>query len=830
MHEGTVRDQPRTQVIIKRPRLTKLLDESGARITLLLAPAGYGKTTLAREWTREQEQVGWYAGGPAMIDVAGLSVGLAEVLAAMGEPPRPDMVERVRILASRGHDARGLAKAVSGGAPGGDWLLVIDDYHHALASAEAEAFVEELVRLTELRLLITSRERPGWLAARSVVYGEAAVVEMDALAFTDDEAREVLGRGGEEIVTEARGWPAVIGLAAMRGGANVQSGLAPDDLYRFFAEDLFRSASPQLREAMFLLALAGVDGARALLGRSHRELVAEAAERGFLTGEHQTVHPLLRGFLLAKLRELDDEKVQAAVASAVGYLAGQHRWDDCLFVLAQFPEDELILESLKRGLGEVLDSGRLVTVSRWLELAEERRLQDPVFLLAEAEIALRQRETRKAQALGERAGALLRGDLSARGYLVAARATHLGDASSETRRLCEQALDEATSDSTRTDALWIAFTRAIEESDSDAEVIIKRLHDLDEAHADNEARLQIAEAILLCESGRVRDSVVQLELAKELVSRSSDPFVRTNFMHRLAYGYLLSAQYEQAVSATADTIMEGREAGLQFVIDYDLGQQAAAYVGMRRLRQAQRAIDELRRRSSAASHFVVTNLILQRVRLAIAAGDQKRAMTLLAAQPVDGERPAFRGEARGYKAILYAAGGDVDAALDIIEGDDRAFDFAESRALKDVALAIVATHRGAEAFDIIEILGPLIRSGDADAVVTGYRAFPRLAQQAIGTDLHVSMTDLLARSRDFDIARAAGLKVHRETRPRELLSAREQEVYDLLVQGRSNLEIAKTLFISVSTTKVHVRHIFEKLGVHSRAEAARVASLDEEFS
>jgi DNA-binding NarL/FixJ family response regulator len=74
------------------------------------------------------------------------------------------------------------------------------------------------------------------------------------------------------------------------------------------------------------------------------------------------------------------------------------------------------------------------------------------------------------------------------------------------------------------------------------------------------------------------------------------------------------------------------------------------------------------------------------------------------------------------------------------------------------------------------------------------------------------------------------LKVHRETRPRELLSAREQEVYDLLVQGRSNLEIAKTLFISVSTTKVHVRHIFEKLGVHSRAEAARVASLDEEFS
>ena len=37
--------------IIERPRLTKLLDGADARIILLVAPAGYGKTTLAREWT-----------------------------------------------------------------------------------------------------------------------------------------------------------------------------------------------------------------------------------------------------------------------------------------------------------------------------------------------------------------------------------------------------------------------------------------------------------------------------------------------------------------------------------------------------------------------------------------------------------------------------------------------------------------------------------------------------------------------------------------------------------------------------------------------------------
>ena len=55
------------------------------------------------------------------------------------------------------------------------------------------------------------------------------------------------------------------------------------------------------------------------------------------------------------------------------------------------------------------------------------------------------------------------------------------------------------------------------------------------------------------------------------------------------------------------------------------------------------------------------------------------------------------------------------------------------------------------------------------------------------------------------------------------LSAREIEVLALLVEGLSNDEIAEQLVISPSTVKSHVRHIYSKLQVANRAEAASVA-------
>jgi len=55
------------------------------------------------------------------------------------------------------------------------------------------------------------------------------------------------------------------------------------------------------------------------------------------------------------------------------------------------------------------------------------------------------------------------------------------------------------------------------------------------------------------------------------------------------------------------------------------------------------------------------------------------------------------------------------------------------------------------------------------------------------------------------------------------LSPREVEVLELLARGQSNKQIARGLFISMSTVKNHVHHIIEKLGVSDRGQAAILA-------
>lgn len=66
---------------------------------------------------------------------------------------------------------------------------------------------------------------------------------------------------------------------------------------------------------------------------------------------------------------------------------------------------------------------------------------------------------------------------------------------------------------------------------------------------------------------------------------------------------------------------------------------------------------------------------------------------------------------------------------------------------------------------------------------------------------------------------AAELRLRRAA-ARALLTAREREVLDLVAGGASNGDVATTMVVSPKTVKKHLEHVYAKLGVRSRAEAA----------
>ena len=90
------------------------------------------------------------------------------------------------------------------------------------------------------------------------------------------------------------------------------------------------------------------------------------------------------------------------------------------------------------------------------------------------------------------------------------------------------------------------------------------------------------------------------------------------------------------------------------------------------------------------------------------------------------------------------------------------------------------------------------------------------------------VTDLLFRltNRDFDLnknEKESKSVTEEDALIVELLTARENEVLQLVDRGYTNHEIALELHISVNTVKRHLNNAFMKLGVSTRTQAIRVA-------
>lgn len=62
-----------------------------------------------------------------------------------------------------------------------------------------------------------------------------------------------------------------------------------------------------------------------------------------------------------------------------------------------------------------------------------------------------------------------------------------------------------------------------------------------------------------------------------------------------------------------------------------------------------------------------------------------------------------------------------------------------------------------------------------------------------------------------------------EKTPLDTLSPREREILSLLIEGRTNKDIARRLDLQEITIKIHLRNVYRKIGAVNRAQAVRIA-------
>jgi ATP/maltotriose-dependent transcriptional regulator MalT len=831
----TAAASPALDHIIERPRLIARLEEGGgARVSLLAAPAGYGKTTLARQWSQRQSgPVAWYRTTRASGDVALLAVQLDDLFASIA-PDLPREPHKVASIASVNPSPAPLGRAIvrTFESLPRDVLLVMDEWESA-STDEAEELLSMLVEGLEIRFLVTTRTRPDWFTPRLEVYGDGLEIGRDELAMTDDEATRVLAAvgavaGRARLMRTADGWPAVLGLAALSGDVDFTSSrLLSHTLYDFLASELLATARDETQDALMLLAVASVTDielARLLLATATDRVLGDALARGLLSLTDRralSMHPLLRELLI---RRFDDESAEtrASLLSRCRALFGARRWDEALCVAEAAGDASFATEAIGAALDDLLAAGRTSSLQRWVAAARAAGAEGGLVDYAESEALLRADKLDKAIGLATQATRSLDGDLAARAHLVAGRSAHLTDRWQVAEEHAESATTLAQTPATQEGARWLHFLAGLAPEAAD---LCDRLIEFKST-----ARSGIQQSVVMASGdlslaeldGNLERAVSEARCVLALANEGVDPIALTGLLSIYSYALILTCRYEESLKQLHDLVRVAESCGLEFPIPYAHIHRAKALVGLGRFAPAARTLAALERsiRAEPISYFQGA-LPVQRARLYASVGDLQRALDVLSLGPVEGLNSAGRGEFLGWQALLHAAAGDLDRARGLAADARLASRGIEVAALSLLADAIAALPRG-DTIAAVAHFDAVVNNGVWDPVVIAVRSSPVLAEfVAEQPKWHGWLQRVLSASSDSALASKLGLRIPRAAVRIAELTPRESEVHELLAQGLTNEEIAKLLYISLSTTKVHVKHIYAKLGVRSRLEAAR---------
>ena len=261
---------------LSRQRLVdKLTEATTHRLTLLIAEAGYGKTTLLADFAAKSGvRTLWYRLDPTDADVITWS---NHIIAAVREV-EPDFGEAtLRLmsqLATGGPPMSAFVSSVIGELSALEpvpTLLVLDDFHSVDGKDEAIDYVRRMLKDSPpwLKVVVSTRRRPKLEVGRAAASGELAEIGTDELRFSRGETDQLFAESYgtpldadvlENLDDRTRGWAASLQMfhgsirgrsqAAVRALARQLSG-ANSPLYDFLAEEVLANLPRHLE--LFLL-------------------------------------------------------------------------------------------------------------------------------------------------------------------------------------------------------------------------------------------------------------------------------------------------------------------------------------------------------------------------------------------------------------------------------------------------------------------------------------------------------------------------------------------------------------------------------------------------
>ena len=407
-----------------RPRLAERLERgSASKLTLVSAPAGFGKTTLLTEWlaagpaaAADRRRVAWLSLDRGENNLASFwayviaalrtaAPGVGEDALAMLAAPGPPPTETV--LTTLLNDLSAIA---------GDVVLVLDDYHviDARDVHDGMAFLLDHVP-AGLHVVIAGRADPALPLARWRARGELVEIRAAELRFTPEEAAAYLNEtmglqltAPDVAALEARteGWIAALQLAAlsMQGREDVGgfiAGFAGDDRYvvDYLPEEVLQRQPDRVQAFLLQTCILGrLSGplCDAVTGQGGGKAMLEALDRGNLflvplddRRQWYRYHHLFADVLQARLLDEQPDQVPDLHLRASAWFQRNGEQSVAIGHALAAGDFQRAAELVELALTAMSQTRQEATVRGWLEMIPDEVIQvRPVLSVAFAWVLL----------------------------------------------------------------------------------------------------------------------------------------------------------------------------------------------------------------------------------------------------------------------------------------------------------------------------------------------------------------------------------------------------------------------------------------------------------